>query len=378
MIKKIILLLLLTTGINFANDSNIIKGIYITGDYAGKGRIKEILTECRNSGVNAFVIDLKTMEGFLSYPSTIPLAQKIEATKYYSIKDYQLLIKQLKEHDFYIIGRTTVFYDDLLSTKRQDLALYLNYVESNDTVIELIPWVNPENNEVIEYNLDIIKEAITFGFHEIQLDYIRYPAVSGKISDFSGTLIPYEKRKEMIYNFCREAKKITEENKIKLSIDIFGVTAWNREEDTKKIGQDISLLGKEIDIICPMFYPSHFYQFILNGNEASENPELLLEIGCNKIKSLLPDSANVIIRPWLQSFTYRVPNFNYFYILKQIFGCLNSGTNTFLFWNAGVKYDSTFKALEMLKRIESAPKVKDNELIENDIQENKEDNKQEG
>lgn len=41
-------------------------------------------------------------------------------------------------------------------------------------------WTNPYIKEVIDYNIEIAKEAVELGFDEIQFDYVRFPTTSSK------------------------------------------------------------------------------------------------------------------------------------------------------------------------------------------------------
>ena len=44
-----------------------------------------------------------------------------------------------------------------------------------------------------------------------------------------------------------------------LSLDVFGVMAWQRPVDLAHTGQDIVAMAKHCDVLSPMIYPSHFF-----------------------------------------------------------------------------------------------------------------------
>ena len=44
-----------------------------------------------------------------------------------------------------------------------------------------------------------------------------------------------------------------------VSLDVFGVMAWQRQVDMGHTGQDIVKMAKHSDVISPMIYPSHFF-----------------------------------------------------------------------------------------------------------------------
>ena len=44
-----------------------------------------------------------------------------------------------------------------------------------------------------------------------------------------------------------------------LSLDVFGIMAWQRPVDLAHTGQDIVGMAKYCDVLSPMIYPSHFF-----------------------------------------------------------------------------------------------------------------------
>ena len=44
-----------------------------------------------------------------------------------------------------------------------------------------------------------------------------------------------------------------------VSLDVFGVMAWQRPVDLEHTGQDIPAMARFCDVLSPMVYPSHFF-----------------------------------------------------------------------------------------------------------------------
>ena len=44
-----------------------------------------------------------------------------------------------------------------------------------------------------------------------------------------------------------------------LSLDVFGVMAWQRQVDLSHTGQDIVGMAHYCDVLSPMIYPAHFF-----------------------------------------------------------------------------------------------------------------------
>ena len=114
-------------------------------------------------------------------------------------------------------------------------------------------WVDPFNEEVWKYNADIAEELQDLGVDEIQFDYIRFPS-DGDTSRirFEGSH-PGMTRINALESFFR---LVRERVHIPISTDLYGFNTYYRMGNW--IGQNIEMLAEYVDVICPMYYPSHF------------------------------------------------------------------------------------------------------------------------
>lgn len=83
-----------------------------------------------------------------------------------------------------------------------------------------------------------------------------------------------------------------------ISIDIYGANGWYRTG--ARTGQEVEVLADYVDVICPMFYPSHFRQSFLAQQPAEERPYRIYQQGSYRNKIIAHNK--VIIRPWTQAF----------------------------------------------------------------------------
>jgi hypothetical protein len=198
-------------------------------------------------------------------------------------------------------------------------------------------WVDPYCEEVWAYNVDIARELIDRGFDEIQFDYIRFPTDGFNLYQAS-----YRWRKagmdrdSAIMSFLRYARTNLD---APIGIDIYGANGWYRSG--ARTGQDVEMLADYVDVICPMFYPSHFEQAFLAQNPAVERPYRIYYYGT--YRSTVIARNKVVIRPWAQAFklgvSYDLKYYNSDYVAAQIYGVRNSVNRGYMYWNNSGRYD---------------------------------------
>ncbi|MFN3603237.1 MAG: putative glycoside hydrolase [Leptonema sp. (in: bacteria)] len=320
------------------------KGIYIRWDLASIDNIVSLVQKIKGTEINALVIDAKDIVGVLTYKSNDPIVKKYQP---YApiIKDFPKLVDFLHKNRIYIIVRLALFQDMNLIKHRKDLAIYNPNTLSKTIEYKGQPiWVDPAKEEVQDYNLRILKELISFGVDEVQFDYIRYPA-EGNLDKVEYYKVKHSNDKiQHLINFLFKAWMIAYPTSTRLSIDVFGITAWQERKDIETTGQDLSKLSVWIDWISPMLYPSHFGLFFENLQNPADYPEYFYKKGIEKIKNLVPE--HVKIRPWIQAFKWRVSNYNQTYIKRQIQTIEENQGHGWLMWNAANDYDIALKAIK--------------------------------
>ena len=88
-----------------------------------------------------------------------------------------------------------------------------------------------------------------------------------------------------------------------ISIDIYGANGWYRSG--VRTGQDVELLSRYVDAICPMFYPSHFEQDFMAFEPAihATVPDLPHRDAAG---IRISPGKRVVIRPYVQAFYLNV------------------------------------------------------------------------
>jgi len=197
-------------------------------------------------------------------------------------------------------------------------------------------WVDPYSEEVWEYNIAVAKELVSRGFDEIQFDYIRFPTDGDNLDNAAYRWKDAGMDKESaLMSFLSYARR---EIHAPISIDIYGANGWYRTG--ARTGQDVELLARYVDVICPMFYPSHFEQGFLAHAPTEERPYRIYYYG--SYRNTIIARNHVVVRPWAQAFylnvSYDRAFYNPDYVQRQIFGARDSINQGYTYWNNSGRY----------------------------------------
>lgn len=336
-----------------------VKAVYLTGPSAGSAaRIDKIISMAKNTELNTVVIDVKE-DGAVNYTTNLDLVKKYgKQVKYYNPKD---VIKKLHDNGIYVIGRIVVFKDPVLAKNRADLGVKAPsgklWLENGST-----PWTNPYMEEVWDYNLAIAKEAISYGFDEIQFDYVRFPT-GGKKSFNFGTNVP--EKAEAINGFlAKSQKELHQELGVPVSADVFAIIIESKL-DGESIGQRFQEVGKDIYCISPMIYPSHYANNSPKGIMSNGVGQMINGVTYTKpdldpygvvYNSLLSAKKKISettgykakLRPYIQAFTAKYLPAGYFQtygseqIKQQIKAIYDAGYEEWILWDPSNKYQESY------------------------------------
>jgi len=293
----------------------------------------------KNTGINAFVIDMKDDFGNIYFQTQDKTAVEIKAQKK-PVNITQILTK-LKENNIYSIARIVVFkdqklwnaYDGKYSIKNKNTGKSWKGAESEY-------WVDPYSEFVHNYNISLAKDLEKLGFNEIQFDYIRFPSDGPThLCNFSFKKDEETYKSEILIDFLIRAK---DNLKIPVSVDIYGFNSWYYFGNW--IGQDMEELSHVVDAICPMVYPSHFGNRFYSHIEKSLRPYKIVKDG--GLRGVQMADKSVCLRPYLQAFNLLSPTWGPDYIIQQINASKESGCDGFTLWNAKGDYSVPYSALK--------------------------------
>ncbi|MBU0706461.1 putative glycoside hydrolase [Patescibacteria group bacterium] len=315
-----------------------LRGIYITAETAASKNFPTIIDALIASGGNAVVMDIELSGGQLAFIPESAYLTSINpgSTKLDKLKS---LIKELHRKDIYVIARQVVFNDPYAGTRKPEWRIKYKGGGLFDA-----RWLDPSNPEVQNYNLIITREVARLGFDEIQYDYIRFPDGYHYYEDYHYDETTME-RWEVINNFLKEAKKVTDEFGIKLGVDVFGATIYGKV-DWDLVGQYIPEIAKTVDVIYPMTYPSHISPGYNGFKNPYGDPYTFIYDAISKFRTAADGNAE--IRTWVQGFPLRIPNFGPWFVEEQVRGTYDAGANDFIIWSPGNNYGNSWSSLNML------------------------------
>ncbi len=341
-----------------------VRAIYLTGVMAGSEHGERIIRHWREVGGNAVVFDIKDSDGIVNIAFDHPLAT---GQRHY-ISDLPKLIHFLHSENMHAIARIAIFRDEHLVTTHPELAVKSRRTGEPWRENGKLVWTDPSNPKVQDYDIALAKFVAQSGVDEVQFDYVRFPA-EGDQKDAAFTyqseaaehstdpakpenaktdhakVAPAKQiqRSDVIANFLDRAYAQIHPTGVLLSLDVFGVMAWQRPVDLAHTGQDIVAMAKHCDVLSPMIYPSHF--FGMDGIEhPGDAPEHFIGESMDRFKLITKDS-NVVIRPWLQAFAWRTKTYSPQYVEVQIEVAKQKGGTGFLFWNANNDYSKPYAAM---------------------------------
>ena len=334
------------------------KAVYCPANHvtteAGIAKYKKLL---RDNKLNALVIDMKDDYGLLRYNTKDPLVTEKGFVSRYSI-DLEHFVEAFKQDNIYLVARIVVFKDKHLSQYDKGKYAIWNastnapwvgtrgYEEIKNEAGEVTGqklvyydenWVDPYCPEVWEYDVRIAQELISRGFDEIQFDYIRFPTDGRNLGSARYRWRSEGMDKESaLVSFLSYARRNID---APIGIDIYGANGWYRSGT--RTGQDVELLAEYVDVICPMFYPSHFEQSFLNYKPYAERPYRIYFYGT--YRNTVIGRNRIIVRPWVQAFylgvSYDRQYYNANYVQQQIFGVRDSVGRGYMYWNNSGRYD---------------------------------------
>ncbi len=339
-----------------------VRAIYLTGIMAASDHGVRIIRHWREVGGNAVVFDIKDSDGSVTIPFEHPLLGKHQVY----IHDLPKFVHFLHSENMHAIARIAIFRDERLVVEHPELAVQSKRTKQPWRENGKLVWTDSSNPKVQEYNIALAKFVAQSGADEIQFDYVRFPAEGDQkdatfiyqtANDESGRRKPEAgsltlQRSDVITAFLKKAYAELHPSGALLSLDVFGVMAWQRPVDLSHTGQDIVGMAKYCDVLSPMIYPSHFFGMD-NIAHPGDAPEHFIGESMQRFELIThPDgnkTSGVVIRPWLQAFHWRTKTYSPEYIKVQVATAKEKGGVGFLFWNAANDYSKPYAAMPEMK-----------------------------
>jgi hypothetical protein len=321
-----------------------VRALYVNAWAAGsRARMTDLIRIADATEINAFIVDIKESDTFLTYDSTaIPLALEIGANKRPASKWLPALVDTLRAHGIYPIARIVVFKDRALAEQKPDLAIR-NTSGAMWRDRKGLAWVNPYDKRVWDYNIAIAREALAMGFSEIQWDYVRFPDVTAATrATMSYPGSNGKSRADNIREFLQYSKAQLADFKVPVTADVFGL-ATHAEGDVD-IGQHWESVITSADAVLPMVYPSHYAPGLYGFARPIANPYQIVRLALTDAVERTRFAADSTGKPvgevmgWLEAMSIRGASFGAPEVRAQIQAAYDAGVKSWALWNPGSKF----------------------------------------
>ena len=209
------------------------------------------------------------------------------------------------------IARIAIFRDERMVVEHPELAVQSRKNHTAWRENGKLVWTDPSNPKVQDYDIALAKYVAQLGADEIQFDYVRFPAEGDQkdaqfvfqsqqpdaaqassdqaataqepVATAASAVPPMRsradtqqsqhqrihsaqtsachasptgpQRTDVITAFLKKAYAELHPTGVLLSLDVFGVMAWQRQVDLSHTGQDIVGMAHYCDVLSPMIYP---------------------------------------------------------------------------------------------------------------------------
>jgi hypothetical protein len=286
------------------------------------------------AGLNLAVLHVKDPTGRLAWRSDDPTAKSIGAS--FPKDPLASAVRTLRQKNIWTAAKVDVFQDSLLVTGHPEMGIKDSRTGTLWADRKGLHWANPYDRRVWEYAISLCLELVKMGVDEIQFDYVRFPS-DGILSTIEfPVVLPGVSKEECIGEFLARAGSQLKPSGVLISVDVFGMTAWKTGDFG--VGQVLEQIAPHVDVICPMFYPSHFPANFLECENPAEYPYKIIKLSLEEMRK----QTTKEIRPWIQGFWYTPGE-----IIAQLEGVSENSIPSWAVWHPSGRYARTFEALEI-------------------------------
>lgn len=199
--------------------------VYMTPDELSGGIAFDLFRQqLEESEANAVLVDFKTADGNLVFPSTVQTAQDIGACTN-AVQTAKDTVQTLQASGYAVIFRIYCFEDALAAaylpgaavTEADGKTVWLDDSAQNDGS----GWLNPYSDTAKLYLLQIVDDAVSFGADVVLLDGVCFP--SGRYLDrafFAGEAQSTFSRNAVLQDFIEQVKKVTGDVPLAVSMSL--------------------------------------------------------------------------------------------------------------------------------------------------------------
>jgi peptidoglycan/xylan/chitin deacetylase (PgdA/CDA1 family) len=282
--------------------------------------------------INTVELDLKDESGIIGFDAPIPVGRQVGAVG--RIYDLPKALDTLHRRGVMVVGRIVAFRDPVYAAAAWKRGWRSQVIQTPDgqPYAGYGGFTNFASPAVRRYNVEIARVAAKAGIDDVLYDYVRRP--DGPISTmrFPGLRGTPE---HSIATFLGEARRALKPYGTFLGASVFGVAATRPTE----VAQNIPAIGRNVDYVAPMVYPSHWAPGEYNVAYPNGEPYAIVQRSLKDFQQQVRGTGARVV-PWLQDFSLGV-TYGPAQVQAQIKAARADGITEWLLWDPLVTYTGT-------------------------------------
>ena len=295
---------------DFADQGNempeSVYALYIPASSTSPDKVQTFMDMAEGTAINTFVITIYD-ESEMAYESpwvgTYGLLD--DYTVHNTMEEFRTAIQMLQDAGYYLVARMTTFSDYVLAKNFPQWSI--TDLAGQPMSINSTYWPTPYSRDVWQFKVGLALEAVdTFGFNEIQFDYVRFPDYiinyekEGSVDLKNGY---GESKAQAVQRFLMYATDQIHSHGAYVGADVFGETSNNY---VAPYGQYWDAISTVVDVISGMPYPDHYSSYYRNGTyfRPYKHPYTTIhDWSVHVVMRQNECSSPAIVRTWVQTWS---------------------------------------------------------------------------
>ena len=278
--------------------------LYVSADRSTPEDVDNLLQMAQGTAINTFVFTIHDDKD-LCYPSTVLGSYGLldDYDIYGTLEDFAQSVKKVQDAGYYTVARITTFKDAALAKAYPQWSI--TDLAGSPLQLNESYWPSVYSRDVWKLKVDLALEVVdTFGFQEIQFDYVRFPDYmlhyeqTGNV-DLKNTY--NESRAQGVQRFLIYATDILHDHGVYVGADVFGETS---NDYVAPYGQYWVAISTVVDVISGMPYPDHYEGYTRGGvyYRPYQHPYATLYDWAEHVAVRQSEcSSPAIVRTWIQT-----------------------------------------------------------------------------
>lgn len=293
---------------DFSEEGNVMPqscySLYVSADRSTPEDVDKLLQMAEGTAINTFVFTIHDDKD-LCYPSKVLDSYGLldDYDIYGTLEDFARSVKKVRDAGYYTVARITTFKDAALAKAYPQWSI--TDLAGSPLMLNDSYWPSVYSREVWKLKVDLALEVVdTFGFQEIQFDYVRFPDYmlhyeqTGNV-DLKNTY--NESRAQAVQRFLIYATDVLHDHGIYVGADVFGETS---NSYVAPYGQYWVAISTVVDVISGMPYPDHYDGYTRGGvyYRPYQHPYATLYDWAEHVAVRQSEcSSPAIVRTWIQT-----------------------------------------------------------------------------